>query len=353
MKVTVTKYLNVRVGEPSVNAPNYQYLAPGTILEIDGHLYEGDPYNGITTWYKDAAGNYYWSGGVEGADFLTPPPGIYDDVEVNNLPWSVTAFNLQELWQRTTGRGVKIAILDTGCSAHPNFNASIKTTRNFLNLTNNVEDFSGHGTHVTGIIASNGNNKVFGIAPDVELHIGKVANNKADGLDPDVVASAIDWYSDKVDIISMSLGFQSDNPKIKTAVDNCQALIVAAHGNDSNQTRTMGDFPAEYDSCLAVGSLGLVNNSMVLSNQSIKSSGLNIVAPGEQINSTFLSGTFKELSGSSMATPYVSGVLALIKSINPDKDLFEIKEGLISDASKITDNSFTYNQLDISKLLQL
>ena len=64
MKVTVKVFLNVRVGKPSVNAPCYQYLAPGTELEVDGNLYPGDKFEGIDTWLKDEAGNYYWSGGV-------------------------------------------------------------------------------------------------------------------------------------------------------------------------------------------------------------------------------------------------------------------------------------------------
>src|SRR5260221_6326526 len=65
MKVTVNKYLNVRVGKPSVNAPCYQYLAPGSELEVDGQSYPGDTYKDINTWLKDATGNYYWSGGVQ------------------------------------------------------------------------------------------------------------------------------------------------------------------------------------------------------------------------------------------------------------------------------------------------
>lgn len=352
MKVTVTKYLNVRVGKPSLNAPNYQYLAPGSILEIDGKLYDGDAYDGITTWCKDEAGNYYWSGGVEDVSFINNPLDIFDGLKVKDLTWNIKSFNIQELWQRTKGKGVNIAILDTGCSPHPNFKDRIQTTRNFLNSSNNVADLSGHGTHVTGIIASNGNNQVFGISPEVKLHIGKVTNSKGEGLDPDVVASAIDWYSDKVDIISMSLGFQSNNTKVKKAVEKCKALIVAAYGNDGNQTRDKGDFPAEYDSCLSVGSLGMVNKNIILSKKTIRKSGLNITAPGEKINSTFLSGGFKKLSGSSMATPFVSGTLALIKSMNPDKDLVQIKNELISFSSKITQNNFTYNQINILKFLE-
>ncbi|MCW3104129.1 MAG: hypothetical protein JWO09_2569 [Bacteroidetes bacterium] len=64
MKVTVKYYLNVRVGKPSVNAPCHGYLVPGTEIEVDGKLYDGDQFEGTYKWMKDNAGNYYWAGGI-------------------------------------------------------------------------------------------------------------------------------------------------------------------------------------------------------------------------------------------------------------------------------------------------
>lgn len=68
MDVTVTKYLNVRIGQPSVNAPIHSYLQPGDKLEVDGKQYRGDVYDGNNYWYRDAAGNYYWSGAISAPD---------------------------------------------------------------------------------------------------------------------------------------------------------------------------------------------------------------------------------------------------------------------------------------------
>ena len=65
MKLTVKVNLNVRVGKPSVNAPCYTYITPGSTLEVDENPYPGDMYDGNDTWYKDDAGNYYWSGGFD------------------------------------------------------------------------------------------------------------------------------------------------------------------------------------------------------------------------------------------------------------------------------------------------
>ncbi len=343
MKVTVTKYLNVRVGAPSVNAPNYQYLAPGSVLEVDGTLYNGDDYDGNTLWYKDLLDNYYWSGGIFNER------GVEVDDDLGGLPWNIKNFGIHELWSRSKGEGVDIAVLDTGCYEHPNFKDQIKSRRNFLSLTNDVQDYAGHGTHVTGIIASNGKNKVFGVSPKVRLHIGKIAYGTKEGLNPNVVASAINWYSEKVDIISMSLGFQSKQPIIEEAIKNCKALIVAAFGNDERQVRKSGDYPALYDKCLSVGSLTYANNKTLLSNDTIRKPGLSITAPGVNILSTYLNDGYQTLSGSSMATPYVSGTLALLKSLNKQKGIHQIKNDLIESSTTITDQNFIYNQLNISK----
>ncbi len=343
MKVTVSKYLNVRVGAPDINADCYQYLAPGSIIEVEDRLYDGKDFRGNTKWFRDKYNNYYWSGGV-----LNNSTVEVDD-DLVGLPWNIKKFGIHELWSRSKGENVDIAVLDTGCYDHQNFKNQIKSKRNFLSLNTDVQDYSGHGTHVTGIIASNGKNKVFGVSPKVRLHIGKVAHGTKDGLNPDVVASAINWYSNKVDIISMSLGFEIEEPIVRDAVKNCKALIVAAFGNDEEQIRNSGDYPALYGTCLSVGSLKYTNNRVLLSNDTIRKSGLNITAPGVDIFSTYLNDGYETLSGSSMATPYVSGTLALLKSLNKQKDIHELKEDIIQSSIVITDQNFTYNQLNISK----
>lgn len=348
-KVTVTTNLNQRIGEPSLNAPCYAYLAKGSIIEVDGHLYEGDTYKDIDKWYKDEAGNYYWSGGVYDELFEKEKD---DKTKSLSYPWNINKFQVQKLWKKTKGKGVNVAILDTGYSPHPNFNHAIKSKFNFLNNTDNVDDFSGHGTHVTGILASNGNNGVYGISPEVNLHIGKVVNFESDGLNPNVIASAINYYSKKVDMITMSLGFEEEHDVIKKAVSDCKALIVAAYGNDVEQKRSKGDFPAEYKKCVSVGSLGIKNDTIFLAKETIRKDGLNITAPGQKIMSTYLNGSFKELSGSSMATPYITGVLSLIKSKNLTTNLIQLKDDLISYSKEELDNNYQFNQINILKFIE-
>ena len=346
MKVTVAKYLNVRVGTPSVNAPNYQYLAPGSILEIDGKLYLGDPYDGNIIWFKDHSDNYYWSGGIANAQQIIEQINN-NPTEQGKLPWYIVDFDIQKEWDSTKGEGVDIAILDSGCYFHDHFATQIRSRKNFLNGSENVKDNEGHGSFMAGIIASNGLGDIFGIAPKANLHIGKIINRNSDGLNPNVVAEAIDHYSDKVDIINMSIGFFQDHEIIRDAVANSNALVVAAHGNDRTQTRDRGDFPALNDGCLSVGSCGLKDGKIHLSDQLIRAHGIDVVAPGEEILSTYKDGKTHRDSGSSMATAYVSGVLALLKSKNPHKHILEVRDELLAASTNIVENNINYPQINL------
>src|SRR6186713_2671560 len=111
MKVTVKdNFLNVRIGRPSVNAECHQFLAPGSVIDVDGKLYPGDRFHGIDTWYKDAAGNYYWSGGVGSGDVK------FNYNTLLGLPDPICA---------TKGDGVVVAIIDSGCYDHRSLTGSI------------------------------------------------------------------------------------------------------------------------------------------------------------------------------------------------------------------------------------
>src|ERR1700744_5797251 len=121
MKVTVTKYLNVRVGSPSLNAPCYQYIAPGSEIEVDGQLYTGDAYDGISTWLKDAGGNYYWSGGVDYKSAQSQGPTTnFQQFLDQSLSGSALSrivnygqlLNIDQQYKAKAGQGVTIAVVD-------------------------------------------------------------------------------------------------------------------------------------------------------------------------------------------------------------------------------------------------
>jgi len=227
----------------------------------------------------------------------------------------------KSIWAESKkGAGVKIAVIDSGCDInHENLKNNIIGVRNFTNEDkknpNIVIDRVGHGTHVTGIICANGNNMT-GVAPDAKIYVLKAINRTGTGKLSWVI-NAIKYAIEKrVDIISMSLGLSENSPKleniIKEAVNNNIAVVCAA-GNegDGNDDSFEYSYPAAY---IDVISVGAVDKKGVPAKFSNTNACIDLVAPGVDIISTYPNNKFASLSGTSMATPYVSGSLALLKN---------------------------------------
>jgi subtilisin family serine protease len=335
MKVTVTKYLNVRVGKASVNAPSYQYLAPGTILEVEDKTYKGDKYEDKDDWLKDAAGNYYWIGGV---DYPEPANQV---TSAGPEKWWLTNFGIKEIWASGyTGLGVKIAILDTGIS-YPHTDLSLDKTL-FTDVTKSasgIDDKIGHGTHCAGIIkASNNEFGSTGIAYNSTLYICKTTHDQYGDKD-EYILQGIKWaIGQNVDIISISKGQPMEGEGIHQAIMDANAqgiLIVAAAGN---LTPGFPDnhifFPARYPETLSVG--GTDENNKPL-HDAILTNETNIYAPGKEIPSTFINNSYASLSGSSQATPYVAAACALLlefkRNTDPHFPANEIKGLILKNAT--------------------
>ena len=248
--------------------------------------------------------------------------------------WGLRMLNIPSLWRQTEGEGIKVAVLDTGISLnHHDLVGSVSryNYKDFTRSPHGIADQQGHGTHCAGIVAARKNNTgIVGVAPKAELIIGKVLGDDGSGSGENI-ANGIDWAVDKgADIISMSLGAQVDIPviheSIKRAVSNGTFFLCAA-GNDS---LNYVDYPGAYEETIAVGS---INRQKRLSSFSSIGEEVTIVAPGEDINSTYPPNSYAKLSGTSMATPFVAGVAALILSkhkkyggdtpINTQKELEE------------------------------
>lgn len=217
-----------------------------------------------------------------------------------------------------TGKGVKIGILDTG----------IKTTHQDLYISGgynptggSYEDIQGHGTHVAGIIGAKDNDfGVIGVAPDSQIYAVKVMNN-ADGTGSisDII-KGIDWsISNHMDIINMSLGSNDFSQAFQDSVNRAHdagIFVVAAAGNDGNSTGIGDtvDYPGRFDNVIAIAATDSQNKKA-----SFSSAGpaVDFSAPGYNIYSTSVNGTYVNMSGTSMATPYFSGILALYKEAYP------------------------------------
>ncbi|QBP40552.1 S8 family peptidase [Paenisporosarcina antarctica] len=266
--------------------------------------------------------------------YLIPYELVEQLETVNEIPKGIEIIHAPEIWNETKGKGITIAVLDTGCDTdHPDLKNRIIGGYNFTSDDEEdplkFEDYNGHGTHVAGTIAASRNNSgVVGVAPEANLLILKVLGKSGSGK-YDWIIKAIRYAIDhKADIISMSLGGSSDVKELHDVIIeavNQNILVVCAAGNDGDgqdSTDELG-YPGCYNEVISVGSVNLERQSSEFTNSNNQ---IDLVAPGEKVTSTYLNGTYATLSGTSMATPHISGALALLKVISNssfERDLTE------------------------------
>ncbi|MBO0603739.1 S8 family peptidase [Sporosarcina sp. E16_3] len=260
---------------------------------------------------------------VENLVHVIPYEVIAQATEVHEVPPGVELIQAPAIWKDTKGKGITVAILDTGCdSSHPDLQNQIIGGRNFTDDDGSNPDifldYNGHGTHVAGTIAAQQNDKgVVGVAPEASLLIVKVLNRKGSGQYGWIIAGIHYAIEQKVDIISMSLGGPTDMPELHEAIKKALAtniLVVCAAGNEGDGDDSTDEFayPGCYNEVISVGAINLERSPSDFTNSHNE---IDLVAPGEKILSTYLNGKFATLSGTSMAAPHVSGALALIKGL--------------------------------------
>lgn len=247
----------------------------------------------------------------------TPPAN-----DVEKIRWNYEQVAPQTMWQQGfTGAGVKVAVIDSGIAPHPELKIVGGISTVGPDLSPNYVDDNGHGTHVAGIIAADsGSGRVAGMAPGVSLYAVKALGADGKGNLQDVV-EGLDWaIQNKMDIINLSLGGDTDSQLLHDMVDkaaNQGILVVASAGNSgsaSNVDQDTVNYPARYDSVIAVAAI-----DQNLEHAAFSSAGpeVDIAAPGVDITSTYLNNQFATASGTSQAAPHVTGELALLKEKNP------------------------------------
>lgn len=233
----------------------------------------------------------------------------------NNQRWHYEMIKVPQAWEITAGSSsVRIGVLDTGIdSNHPSLKDLVNTSLGSSFVGGTTNDGNGHGTHVAGTIASYGS--VSGVMQNATLIPIKVLNDSGSGSLYGVQQGIVHAANIKADVINMSLGGggydQGMDEAIQTAV-SLGTIVVAAAGNDGRRSIS---YPAAYSGSIAVGS---VTSSRTRSSFSNYGPGLDVMAPGSNIYSTYKNGQYTTLSGTSMATPHVTGVFGLMRSVNPN-----------------------------------
>jgi subtilisin len=221
------------------------------------------------------------------------------------------------------GAGVNVAVLDSGVKKdHLDLNVQGCWDTTKSGIRNTCRDSDGHGTHVAGIVAANGGydgNGIYGVAPDANLWMTRVCGRNWCMWD-DVAAGINHAVDQGANIISMSIGGGS-NDLVKAAVDNAHnngVLIVAASGNNGDIPGNMV-YPGSYPEVVAVGAVG--ENKTVRSWSStgnndgdgiIEEREIEFAAAGVHVLSTWTDGCYAKATGTSMATPHVSGIAAVV-----------------------------------------
>jgi subtilisin len=255
-----------------------------------------------------------------------------------------------------TSVNANIGIIDTGIDLkHPDLN--VVSNVSFVSGTNSGNDDNGHGTHVAGIAAAKDNGiGVVGVAPGAKLWAIKVLNSAGLGTTADIIAG-INYAADhakELDVINLSLSGRGVSPGSDAAIDravNRGLVVVVAAGN--NHEDASGFTPANSPNAIAVSALadsdgkcGGKGNPLPFRGGLVPDDSfapfsnwgpvVNIMAPGMNINSTYLNGGYRQLSGTSMASPHVTGAVAVFKSLHPNATPSQVRAALLSTASNPT-----------------
>ena len=231
--------------------------------------------------------------------------------------WSIQFLGIPDLWKKSQGEGVRVAVLDTGCDVdHPDLKGAIIAARDFSGSLWSYRDRQGHGTWCAGMIGARANDiGVRGVAPKCQLLIGKVLGDDGSGSENAILAG-IQWAAAQgAHIISMSLGGPQMSERLHDAirafVSEDHRFVICAAGNDG-MDNSVG-YPARWEETVAVAA---VDKTGTLTSFSSRGPEVDIAAPGQDMLSTvpMSAGRYAKLSGTSMATPVVAAVAAVCLS---------------------------------------
>ncbi|HEX7056957.1 MAG TPA: S8 family serine peptidase [Bacilli bacterium] len=282
---------------------------------------------------------------------------VPNDVLYSEFQWNLPLVDTEQGWRVNRGsKDVIVGIVDTGVDPrHPDLRGHLLPGVNVVDEQKSPLDDVGHGTHVAGIISAVVNNGegVAGMTWRNPILPVKVLDQSGSGSTYSV-AQGIIWAADHgAKVINMSLGNYASSRFLHDAIRYAFAkdvVLIAASGNDNTEKP---GYPAAYPEVLAVSAIDFAQQRAPFSNYG---DYIDVVAPGVSIASTFPQNRYAALSGTSMASPHVAALAALIRSTNPKLSNVEVMDIIRKTAQDLgapgKDKYYGYGQIDVARALK-
>ncbi|MDJ0619118.1 MAG: S8 family peptidase [Calothrix sp. MO_192.B10] len=300
--------------------------------------------------------------------------GFTDVPDLGGNEWGADLVQAPEVWDKGhTGKGVIVAVLDTGVDYnHSDLNDNIwrNTTEiagngidddgngyvddvfgwNFHDDNNDVLDRNGHGTHVAGTIAGERNDfGVTGIAYDAQIMSVKVLNDSGSGYYSSISDGIRYAVDNGANVINLSLGGRFPTRRVESAIEYASSKGVTVVMAAGNYGESQPGYPGRYadKSGIVVGAVDRNNTMADFSNRAGSHNLAYVTAPGVSVYSTVPNNGYDSYSGTSMASPHVAGVVALMLSANPELTTTQIRQ-IITETSGNNTQAATTMSWDFS-----
>ena len=248
-----------------------------------------------------------------------------DPSSAQMIGWEIKKLNIDRQWTYSEGRGVIVAVIDTGCDLeHIDIKNNLLKGINIIDKSKDPQDDNGHGSHVCGMIAAENNGLgMVGVSPKVKILPVKALDSKGNGSLRNVIEGIV-WAADAgADFITMSLGTSQSTDQLEKAIQYASlkgSVVFAAAGNSGENTEIL--YPARYKNVISIGAI-----DENLSRTSFTCSGedLDFLSPGHNIFSIAPNNGYAIMSGTSMSNPFAVGCAALLLSHNRQHKKFSLR----------------------------